>query len=138
VGHGLPVGVSWRFPFDVSPDETRLAYLQEAHAPGSSEGLQIAVVRTDDGSPVASWAVSDPLENLHLYRWSEDGLAWRFTRDENGVFNVWERPLGGGAPKQLTRFTSGQILNFNWSPDEKRLVMTRGSISHDVVLLNLQ
>jgi len=130
--------VSWREPLGVSPDETRLAYLQNPHAPGSPEGWQIAVVRTDDGSPVASWAVSDPSENLHLYRWSENGLAWRFSRADNGVFNVWEQRQPGGAPRQLTRFTSGRIFNFDWSPDEKRLVMTRGSISRDVVLLNLQ
>jgi hypothetical protein len=51
------------------------------------------------------------------------------------VFNVWEQQLAGGASKQLTRFTSGRTFTFQWSRDG-RLVMTRGSVSRDVVLLD--
>jgi Tol biopolymer transport system component len=47
-------------------------------------------------------------------------------------------PVAGGEPTQLTSFTSGRINDFRWSPDGKRLVMTRGSDNHDVVLLNLK
>jgi Tol biopolymer transport system component len=59
-------------------------------------------------------------------------------RTENDAANVWEQSIAGGEPRQLTRFTSGRIFNFDWSGDGKRLVMTRGSISRDVVLLNLK
>jgi hypothetical protein len=39
-------------------------------------------------------------------------------------------------PKQLTHFTSERIFNFNWSPDGKRLLVTRGNFSSDAVLIN--
>jgi len=53
----------------------------------------------------------------------------------NGVSNLWEQPLAGGDPKQLTNFASGDIFDFDWSADHKRLLLTRGSLSSDVVLL---
>jgi DNA-binding winged helix-turn-helix (wHTH) protein/dipeptidyl aminopeptidase/acylaminoacyl peptidase len=136
VGHNLSVGVHW--PIGVSPDGTHLAYLQHLQSPGSSEGWNVAVVRTDDGSPVASWPVQLPRYHPRRFRWSPQGLAWQFLRSDGGGFNIWEQPIAGGSAKQLTRFTSGKIFNFYESLDGKRLVMTRGSLSHDVVLLTFK
>ena len=61
----------------------------------------------------------------------------RHAVSEGDVFNVWEQQLAGGASKQLTRFTSGRIFTFQWSRDG-RLAMTRGSVSRDVVLIELK
>ena len=47
-------------PLGVSPDGTRLACLHRVHGAGSSEGWKVAVVRTDNGSPIASWPVRLP------------------------------------------------------------------------------
>ena len=135
VGRYLPVGVPW--PLGLSPDESQLAYLEKAETPGATEGWRVAVVRIADGSRVESWPVQLPAYHPPLFRWSHDGLAWQFLRSEGDVFNVWERQLAGGASKQLTRFTSGRIFTFEWSRDG-RLVMTRGSVSRDVVLLELK
>lgn len=122
------------FPLGVSPDETELAYLETAPGPGVP--FRVAVVQIDDGSPVGRPVQLPAFPQL--YRWTPEGLVLQFLRADNGVFNVWEQRLAGGEPRQLTRFTSGRIFNFNWSLDGKRLVMTRGSISRDVVLLNLK
>jgi len=40
-----------------------------------------------------------------------------------------------GPPDQLTKFTSGQIFGFNWTADEKQLLLSRGEVTSDVVLL---
>jgi len=136
VGHNRSVGVHW--PLGVSPDGAQLAYLQHSQGIGSSEGWKVAVVRTDDGSPVRSWPVQLPRYHPRRFRWSPKGLAWQFLRSDGGGFNVWEQPIAGGPAKQLTRFTSGRIFNFYESLDGKRLVMTRGSLSHDVVLLTFK
>jgi len=136
VGHNLSVGVHW--PMGVSPDGTRLAYLQHLQGPGSSERWNVAVIRTDDGSPVTSWPVQLPRYHPRRFRWSPQGLAWQFLRSDGGGFNIWEQTIAGGTAKQLTRFTSERIFNFYESLDGKRLVMTRGSLSHDVVLLTFK
>ena len=135
VGHGLTVDAAWLV--GVSPDETQLAFLERVPQP-ARDGWRVDLVRSQDGAPVASWPVHFPAYYPQQYRWTPEGLAWQFLQSDNGVFNVWEQQLAGGAPRQLTKFTSGRIFRFEWSIDAKRLVMTRGSISHDVVLLNLQ
>jgi Tol biopolymer transport system component len=69
-------------------------------------------------------------------RWSPDGRAVQFLLTKGDITNIWEQPLAGGSPKQITNFTSGSIFDFNWFPDGKQLLMSRGEISSDVVLLS--
>lgn len=41
----------------------------------------------------------------------------------------------GGAAKQLTFFNTDQIFAFDLSPDGKTMVLARGNVSDDVVLI---
>jgi eukaryotic-like serine/threonine-protein kinase len=68
--------------------------------------------------------------------WLPDGrsLAYIVTRD--GVSNIWSMPINGGAPKQLTNFTSDQIAWFDLSRDGKPTLFSRGSTTKDVVLIS--
>lgn len=50
--------------------------------------------------------------------------------------NIWSQSLDGGAPKQLTDFKTDRIFAFDLSRDGKQLVLTRGAISNDVVLIS--
>lgn len=52
------------------------------------------------------------------------------------VTNVWEQRLVGGPPKRITNFTSGRIFDFNWTADGKDLLLSRGEITSDLVLLS--
>jgi hypothetical protein len=51
------------------------------------------------------------------------------------VPTIAKQPLAGGKPRQLTNFSSGRIFDFNWSSDHQRLLLTRGDVTSDVVLL---
>ena len=53
-----------------------------------------------------------------------------------GVANVWSHPIDGGPDKQLTNFKNDQMFNFKWSPGGKSLVMARGSVMADIVLIH--
>ena len=68
--------------------------------------------------------------------WLPDGrsLAYIVTRD--GVSNIWSLPIDGGAPKQLTNFTTDQIAWSALSPDGKPTLFSRGSTTKDVVLIS--
>jgi len=103
---------------------------------GTAKGFKVTVVGAHNGSAIASWPVQWP--SWGTFQWSPHGVAWWFLRSDGGVFNVWEQPFGGGSATQLTSFTSGRIFNFNRSLDGKRLVVTRGNLSHDVVLLTFK
>jgi Tol biopolymer transport system component len=49
--------------------------------------------------------------------------------------NLWSQPVSGGTPRQLTHFHD-RILAYDWSPDGKRLAITRAKFSSDVVLIS--
>jgi Tol biopolymer transport system component len=68
--------------------------------------------------------------------WMPDGrsLAYIVTRD--GVSNIWSMPIDGGAPKQLTNFTTDQISHFDLSRDGKPTLFSRGATAKDVVLIS--
>jgi serine/threonine protein kinase len=63
--------------------------------------------------------------------WTPDGRGVAYASDGN----VWVTPLGGGAPRQLTRFTDRRsISSIAWSRDGKRLAVTRSTATNDIVL----
>jgi Tol biopolymer transport system component len=68
--------------------------------------------------------------------WAPAGQAFTYVDVKDGVANIWSQAIAGGAPRQLTTFTSDFIYNFAWSRDGKRLALTRGKTSTDVVLLS--
>ncbi|MDQ3908344.1 MAG: hypothetical protein M3268_08355, partial [Acidobacteriota bacterium] len=56
--------------------------------------------------------------------------------DTGGVTNVWRQPVEGGKPVQLTDFKSGLIFAFDWSRDGKQLLLARGAVTRDAVLIS--
>jgi Tol biopolymer transport system component len=117
----------------VSPDGKLLTYPYTQFDQVPSSGWQIAVVSADGkGSPVRTFGVSGRIDCL---RSSPDGKGLQYLLTRDGATNIWEQPLAGGEPNQLTKFTSGLIFDFNWSSDQTKLLLARGTISSDVILL---
>jgi serine/threonine protein kinase/Tol biopolymer transport system component len=54
---------------------------------------------------------------------------------EKGIDNLWEQPLDNSPARQLTHFTSEQIMRFRFSPDGSKLAVERGHVESDAVLL---
>jgi len=118
---------------DVSPDGRFLAYPCTQNDQTPSRGWTFAVIPTTGGQPVKQIAAPGGIDGV---RWSSDGAALQYLMTRNGATNLWEQPLAGGVPRQITKFTSGHIFDFNWTVDGKRLLLTRGEVSSDVVLLS--
>jgi eukaryotic-like serine/threonine-protein kinase len=73
---------------------------------------------------------SDPIS------FSPDGKSIVYTVRENGVDNLWEQPLTGGAAfKQLTHFTSERIAQFEISADGSKIAIERAHTESDAILL---
>jgi serine/threonine protein kinase/dipeptidyl aminopeptidase/acylaminoacyl peptidase len=68
------------------------------------------------------------------YRFTPDGKNLTFV-NLTGVPNIYNVPLDGTAPKQITNFNSGHIINFAWSKDGKKLYIVRAIINSELVLL---
>jgi DNA-binding winged helix-turn-helix (wHTH) protein/Tol biopolymer transport system component len=121
--------------FTVSPDGRFLAYPYTQYGRVPSEGRSAAVIPIDGGPTVKSFKLLQDTGTVYL-RWSPDGMGLQYILMKDGASNIWEQPLAGGPPKQLTKFTSGEIFNFNWTADGKQLLLCRGSTTSDVVLLS--
>jgi len=118
----------------LSRDGRSLAYLyrESFQAPAP---VKLVVIPAAGGPPLKQFSVPGGILSL---RWSPDGRGLQYTLDifAGAAGNIWEQPLAGGKPKQLTNFTSGQIYDFSLSADGKHLLMTRGVLNGDVVLLS--
>ena len=123
-----------------SPDGKRIAYVASpetpapaASSPSASQPNQLKVIAFDSGVRVNQfdWPASagDP-------HWAAGGEAIDYVLTRNGVSNIWQQNLAGGAPKRITNFESGQIFDFAWSRDGRQLAMTRGTESSDVVMIS--
>jgi Tol biopolymer transport system component len=73
--------------------------------------------------------------NDNAFGWSVDGRAVLFAQRRNGISNIWSQPIDGGAPRQVTFFKSDLTFGFAFSKDSKSLVLARGTVSNDVVLI---
>jgi Tol biopolymer transport system component len=116
----------------LSPDGKALVYAYEEF---DTLKVMLAVVSVDGGPPLRTMDAPGGLYGSKLLLWSPSGKSVEYVLTQNGASNIWEQPLEGGQPRQLTSFTSGQIFDFSWSHDGQRLLLARGEVSSDVVLL---
>src|SRR5260370_12693570 len=116
----------------ISPDGRFLAYAYDEALPAI--GAKLAVIPVSGGAPLQTLKVPSHLSDL---RTSPDEQSLQYLLTRNGATNMWEQPVGGGEPKQFTKFTSGRIFDFDWSADGKQLLLARGETNSDVVLLSI-
>ncbi|MCI0408953.1 MAG: hypothetical protein L0191_10375, partial [Acidobacteria bacterium] len=80
------------------------------------------IVPASGGEPIASFSMRPGSSSVD---WAPDGSAITFPAEEEGVFQIFRQPIGGGDPKPITRFTEGLIKSHAWSPDGRRIGLTR-------------
>jgi len=102
----------------------------------STEGrvLKLGIFSAEGGEPIKLFDVNQP----DLYAglaWTADGKSVIYVSVQNGVHNLWKQPMDGSRPQQLTNFTSDLIYYFALSPDRKRLLLSRGNATLDIVLI---
>ena len=76
-----------------------------------------------------------PFSQINGYIWTPDGKSLTFLSNRNGVPNIWKLPLDGSDVKQITNFKSGRIFRFRWASDGKNLLIVRGIVNNDVILI---
>ena len=73
--------------------------------------------------------------NPQVIAWAPDGRSIAHV-DVSGVGqNIFAQPIDGGPRKQLTNFKTNSIAAFNFTRDGKQLILGRGPLSQDVVLI---
>jgi DNA-binding winged helix-turn-helix (wHTH) protein/Tol biopolymer transport system component len=124
-------------PLDVSHNGRFVAFVCSAEIPAKQLRFCIvpaaggSILKSIEAAPEAGIFTAVPVTQL---RWSPDDSGIDYVAPHSGTSNIWEQPISGGSPKQLTKFTNGQIFSFNWSRDGKRLLIGHGDVTSDVVL----
>ncbi len=113
----------------ISPDGKLIAcrYREQDLSP-----FQLGLIDFATGQTVKTMDLPPTERNLD---WTSDGRAVAYVDSRGGVSNIWSQPIDGGAPRQLTNFKSDLIFAFDLSRDGKQIVLSRGNISNDVVLI---
>jgi Tol biopolymer transport system component/DNA-binding winged helix-turn-helix (wHTH) protein len=116
-----------------SPDGSVVAcfYRERPDAP-----LRLSVIPMSGGAPLKVFDIPPSAEIFAGIQWTPDGRGLAYVDTADGVSNLWLQPLEGGAPRQMTRFTSDNIYRFAVSKDGKRAAFERGVENSDVVLIN--
>lgn len=94
----------------------------------------VAVISAEGGPPIKTFEIIQGWSYLRS-RWTADGAALIFHKTENQIVNLWKQPLTGGPPRQLTDFKSDVIFNYALTRDGKRIVLARGQVTINVVLI---
>jgi serine/threonine protein kinase/Tol biopolymer transport system component len=117
------------YGFGYSPDGTLLYSLSH----GSNMLAKVVVTPATGGAPLYTFDIP---YRMYSPRFTPDGKAIAFLIGRNRATNIWEQPLAGGAPVQLTKFPTGEIFAFAWSKDGKQLAFARGERKDDVVMIS--
>ena len=115
-----------------------------ANATPSPDGKLLAITsfeeKTGWGENVVPIEGGEPVKVAQLngtrLQWTPDSKFIVYIDVKNGVSNLWSQPLKGGPPRQITNFTSGLIFDFAISHDGKQLILARGSVNSDVIMIN--
>jgi Tol biopolymer transport system component len=115
-----------------SQDGKFLFYASQRVEAGAMQ-FKLIIVPAAGGAPLhtldAPYGMTSP-------RFTPDGRAIAFMLTRNHATNIWEQPLAGGNPVQLTKFSSGDMFAFAWSKDGKQLAFSRGQRKTDVVRMS--
>ena len=119
---------------DISNDGKSLAFPWEQYTLVPS--VHLSVISSADGSLLNLSRPRRASTNSSGVRWSPGDTALQYILTHDGVGNIWQQRLAGGPPQQITKFTSGLIFHFNRAKSDKRLLLARGSVTTDAVLLS--
>lgn len=125
-----PVQLTRQFTYGprISPDGRLIVYT----GPPNDERETMVVVESASGQRMYSWDIPAGIDDAH---WAPDGQAVDYAIMRDAASNLWRQPLTGGPAKQITDFKSGHIFRFGWSRDGNQLLLVRGDISGDVILI---
>ncbi len=95
--------------------------------------MKLAIVPITGGAPVRLFDVPPTYNFDGSLRWSPNGHFISYRDWANGV---WSQSIDGGAPNRLEGLPAEKLYQFDWSPDGKQFIFTRGREIRDVVLIS--
>jgi Tol biopolymer transport system component len=112
----------------ISPDAKTVAYTYSDSQVTPPRGVALVPL---EGEPKVT-LLNIPADCV---RWMGNSQSLLYSSTQGGASNIWERPIAGGAAKQLTHFTNETIHIFDVSKDGKQLAIERDTSGSHVVLI---
>jgi TolB protein len=116
----------------ISPDGKSIA----CFSPDAKASLrwQVAIVPFDGGPATKLIDMPQTVDINAGPKWTHDGRSIVYI-DSRTASNVYSQLIEGGPPKALTNYKADYIDSFNWTRDGKQLIIGRGPLVDDVVLI---
>lgn len=119
---------------DYSPDGTRIMAAFMDPKNGKIKGY---ILPASGGAPIFAADPPSSIDAVGIIGWTPDGRGMTVLDDRSGVPNLWILPFDHSPAKQLTHLLRSEIHGFAWSPDGKRIALSRGPIEQNVVLIKI-
>jgi eukaryotic-like serine/threonine-protein kinase len=120
----------------ISPDGSRIAVYFAYQLEGEqTEPSKIAIIPANGNRPVRVFTLPSTVDRRVELRWTPDGRGIAFVDERGGASNIWTLSLDKSPPRQLSNFTSGRVLGFNWSRNGGQLAVSLGGMPHDLVVI---
>jgi Tol biopolymer transport system component len=116
----------------ISHDGTRVAFY---YLDPSDGRVRLGIAPISGGPPTVKLDVAAAFAASGLL-WAPDDKGLLINTMPRDRANVWLQPLDGGRPSKLTDFDELTLLAFDLSRDGKTLVVARGSLSGDAILIS--
>jgi eukaryotic-like serine/threonine-protein kinase len=130
---GNPVKLD--IPFGLAGETTdgKLLLYGIQRVEGRTHVSNMVVAPVTGGTPLYTF---DAPYGMKSARFTPDNKAIAFLLTRNRATNIWEQPLAGGPPVQVTKFPTDDMFAFAWSHDGKQLAFSRGRRKTDVVMMS--
>lgn len=96
---------------------------------------KIKVLAADTGSPVSEFTAEPAFISNTGAHWSTDDQYLVYRVVKNAATNLWRQPIKGGDPEPLTKFPKGDLYNFSYSFDGKKIYLSRGTQIRNAILI---
>ena len=116
-----------------SPDGRLMFHLSQRVEAGTMQAKLVVSSAADSKKILYTF---DAPYGMQAAQFTPDSKALAFLLSRNRATNIWEQPLSGGAPVQVTKFPNGEMFAFGWSSDGKQLAFSRGQRKTDVIIMS--
>ena len=115
----------------ISPDGKRLAFASYDMSTFTRK-INIATI---EGNKFGRLERTVEHNLVNGFKWSPDSKNLTILSNRGGVQNLWRQPIEGGTATPITDFKAGRIFNYQWSFDGKQLMVARGNVNNDLILV---
>ncbi len=120
----------------LSPDGRWLAcFYSYSDQPHDRKPENLAILPAGGGEPVWKYPLPLGAEVMPGLAWNAESTGVHYVQNRDGASGIWFQPMRGGEAARVVAFPGEWIMHFAWSPDWKRVVVSRAVVGQDVVLL---